>query len=340
MPFLMFRNALLVLFTVAAADSHAACVTSEAQFQAALTGAQGATTATEIRVAQGMYSVPAASLNFASVAAGQGALAISGGWDGTCTTQTLNASLTVLDGQNVAHGVLNIFSHGNVSVRFLTIENGNSTSGSAGSLSVLGAATIAVDHNILHGSTGSLYGGLVVNATAEADVDNNLIYANTATGATGTEAAGAAVQCAGGPIYATNNTIADNILTSPGAGSTGGLRLLTGPATLSNNIGWGNTTADLDYHVISGGTETLVDSDYGVLAGTPGGSGNLSVDPRFLGAGDYHLATTSPLLGKGTITPAGGLPTVDLEGTARTYANKVDLGAYERDEIFANGFEP
>jgi len=65
----------------------------------------------------------------------------------------------------------------------------------------------------------------------------------------------------------------------------------------------------------------------------------LSVDPQFSGPGDFHLQPTSPLLGAGTLTPPGNLPTIDIEGLARSYNGFVDMGAYERgNEIFENGF--
>jgi hypothetical protein len=49
---------------------------------------------------------------------------------------------------------------------------------------------------------------------------------------------------------------------------------------------------------------------------------------------------TSPLLGQGTLTPAGGLFTIDLEGHPRTFNNTIDMGAYERgDEIYSSDFD-
>ncbi|MDR3387707.1 MAG: choice-of-anchor Q domain-containing protein [Rudaea sp.] len=72
----------------------------------------------------------------------------------------------------------------------------------------------------------------------------------------------------------------------------------------------------------------------------PSVNGNLSVDPHFGGSGNYQLAATSPLLGMGTTTPVGGLPTINLNGNPRSYSGLVDIGAYERgDEIFGDGFE-
>jgi len=40
------------------------------------------------------------------------------------------------------------------------------------------------------------------------------------------------------------------------------------------------------------------------------------------------------------LNPASSLPTIDIEGHARTFNGTVDMGAYERgDEIFSGEFE-
>jgi hypothetical protein len=89
----------------------------------------------------------------------------------------------------------------------------------------------------------------------------------------------------------------------------------------------------------------MVDNDFGLNSCTPapGSSGNVDVDPLFVSGGNFHLAATSPLLAQGTTTPAGGLPTIDLDGNSRVYnalTNSVDMGAYEHgDEIFEDSFD-
>lgn len=65
--------------------------------------------------------------------------------------------------------------------------------------------------------------------------------------------------------------------------------------------------------------------------------------PGFVDAanGDYRLLLTSPAVGAGTSTPAGGLGATDLDGNARIIGPDVDLGAYEADDptLFVDGFE-
>lgn len=108
------------------------------------------------------------------------------------------------------------------------------------------------------------------------------------------------------------------------------------PDTMSNNIFWNNSGYDLDTAAV------LVDNDVSSEQSTidPTSSGNVDVDPQFSSSTDFHLAPTSPLLNQGTLTPTGGLPTIDIEGNPREYLNKVDMGAYQHgNEIFADGFE-
>jgi hypothetical protein len=52
--------------------------------------------------------------------------------------------------------------------------------------------------------------------------------------------------------------------------------------------------------------------------------GNLDLDPRFVGGGDYRLDLDSPCIDAGT---AAGAPAYDLDGRMRDAAP--DMGAYE-----------
>lgn len=62
---------------------------------------------------------------------------------------------------------------------------------------------------------------------------------------------------------------------------------------------------------------------------TPGAN-TLYDDPQFVGAGDFHLQSTSPAVdvGDNSAIPAG--ITTDLGGTPRIQGGTVDMGAYER----------
>jgi hypothetical protein len=99
----------------------------------------------------------------------------------------------------------------------------------------------------------------------------------------------------------------------------------------------------------SGGSATIAarhsdlpaapDQDDGA-GGVDSSPDNISVDPRFVdpAGGDFHLATDSPLLDRGTATPLDGLGAFDLDGNARVSdgngdgAAAPDLGAYERPQ--------
>ena len=62
----------------------------------------------------------------------------------------------------------------------------------------------------------------------------------------------------------------------------------------------------------------------------PGGIGNITQDPQFVGPanGDFHLKSTSPCMDAGVVQPwmAGAQ---DLDGNPRTVHGTVDMGAYE-----------
>jgi Ca2+-binding RTX toxin-like protein len=68
------------------------------------------------------------------------------------------------------------------------------------------------------------------------------------------------------------------------------------------------------------------------LAGYSAGTGNLSVDPRFVDAsiGDFRLRSTSPLLDRGIVCSPGGVAAPDAAGNDRVFGTSIDIGAHER----------
>jgi hypothetical protein len=292
-----------------------------------------------IRLVRGNYLTGGSGFSFNSTQAF--ALTINGGFDASCTTGSQDARDTVLDGGGASQ-VLAINGPGSIAIRHLTIRNGLRSGSSGGGLQMTGSlatSQVVLAACILRDNTSDYaVGGAIIDGEGEIHVDGNLVTGNSAPN-------NGVLYLYGGTttsVYMTNNTIAGN--SASGAAPTMvfiNYRNGAVPSSyLANNVFWGNT-GGTDLQLYDG--RTLLDhNDYAAIAGTPaaGSGGNLGVDPQFAAAGNFHLSATSPLLGAGTLAPAGGLSTMDLEGNPRTYAGAVDLGAYERgDVIFADDFE-
>ena len=119
-----------------------------------------------------------------------------------------------------------------------------------------------------------------------------------------------------GSQYVSNNTAAANIASAEVANAT---LAFDGSSTAAatNNIFWNNTSgAQTD---VFGPTVLLTANDIQKIAQTPaaGSSGNISVDPQFASASDFHLTTGSPAINAGVNVPPGGLASLDLDGLAR-----------------------
>lgn len=327
--------AVLTSFSGARANT-IACVHDSAEFQTALTAAETNGDANLIEMARGTYFTGGAQFEFASTTALQ--LDINGGYNSDCTTIIEDPRLTILDGEGTSP-VLVLSNHAGVSVRFLTLQNGLGIGLGVST----GAGGVIIDFNIIRNNASPTAGGGLYASVNGASANvlrlaGNLISGNM-TGNKILYGAGSVFNTTAGNIYVINNTIADNV--NSGTDGIGGLHVdsqTTGSAILSNNIAWGNTKYGLDVADVP----VLVDNDYGALNGAidAGSSGNISVAPKFIGNGNYRLAADSPLLATGTLTPAGGLPTIDLDANPRSFNATVDLGAYERgDEIFADGYD-
>ena len=342
------RASFAIAAVLASGATHATtyCVHNATELQAALTDAGSSGTSNNqdntIHVTSGTFPTSGYTFTFGTLSGF--ALTLEGGYNGTCSSQNLAPGVSVLDGGNLSR-VLSLQTNGDITVRHLTIQNAN-YSGSAGAgaaiaLNNANAGEIALfDSNVVRDNFdgyGGGGGGLSIYGSGTAYIENNVFAGNSAP----TVAAFSASMTVG-VVYITNNTISDNTNTtsnsaivSIGAGTA---------AHVSNTISYGNHgTATDDFYLYTSNVE-FVHNDYTSINGAPasGSSANLiAVDPRFVAAGDFHLRSTSPLLGAGTLAPAGGLPVVDIEGHTRSVAGQVDLGAFENiDYIFANGFDP
>jgi hypothetical protein len=168
--------------------------------------------------------------------------------------------------------------------------------------------------------------GLHVHVAAggnEVDVHSNTILAGGA-GACQGAAAGIGLGAAPGP-RTPRGIFRDNILRA-------------GACTIARYDFWEDSAGttprifqnnDLD----PGGTPTALYltgdgksiSSAAMVNALSGASGNISADPMFLGANDFHLAAGSACVNAGT--PAGA-PRADYDGKARD--EKPDIGAYEK----------
>ena len=140
------------------------------------------------------------------------------------------------------------------------------------------------------------------------------------------------------------SVIADNRAPIAGGVHERGWDLQFEPAKLlvTNSIVWNNTIVDLGDPV-----DTVI--QHSILADGPAGNGNLDVDPRFVGDGDYRLQNDSPAQGAGdnSLVPKDLLDIEregtrfdvlpDRDGNERVQGRNTDMGAYELAAITPTG---
>jgi hypothetical protein len=172
----------------------------------------------------------------------------------------------------------------------------------SGSSVVAGNSNVTIDRSSFIGNQAPT--SVLVLYSSPFTLTNILVAGNSSTGIRSDEV----------PLTGTiwNATIAGN--------AEMGVNISCGNVHVTNTVLWGNNASDLNCHDAS--NLTLAYSDVGT--GITSGTGNLSIDPKFIGAGNYHLKVGSPVVDKGTLS---GAPIADLEGTLRDA--RPDMGAYE-----------
>jgi hypothetical protein len=332
-----------LLLAASCAQANTFCVSTATQLQNALTDSSngGMYNAEDnfVHVVQGTYFTGAATANapFFYYSTTTHQLFVDGGYTANCSSRSLKASLTKLDGGG-STGVLTLRNaNGLIAVSTLTLQNGHSDEPGAGlqvNYLVSVNARVNISDNIIrnnHSTVGA--GGLYASGAGNIFyVSNNLITGNSAEGQDGAGYVTGYSQYS--ELY--NNTVTQNTSTAV-TNPSGGLYCAgTTPCQIYNNIFWNNT----NYGIFLGNSGAVLShNDYGTLGGaTPATDvGNLSVNPQFVDAagGDFHLAANSPLLGYGT--PQGTI--TDLDGNPYSTTGGIDLGAYS-ETIFTDGLEP
>jgi hypothetical protein len=346
----------LVAVTTAPVHAHTFCVGTAPELTSALVTAASTYQNEDnaIQVKHGTYT----GVWTYSVSNTHG-ITVSGGYYdffGGCVADSLpDPTLTVLDGGD-ANTVLRITllpgTSGSVTVTTLSFAHGKETfNGYGGGLIVLASGAnggdVLIDRNVFHHNTNTAAigssAGLAVSTGGVITVRNNLFANNTANVSSAMNLYNSA-----GHAYVTNNTVAYNVLTAAPVGNASVIYSGAGAAYavfVNNIIVFVNS--DVGDDIALNGRMTLIDNDFGASNGAPDGAsiGNVAVDPKFVdGAnGNFRLKPGSSLINVGDDTTSsllGGISAYDLDGDTRTVGTAIDLGAYESDVLFANGFGP
>ena len=356
-------NAALIVLAaciVPAACAHAKdfCVVSTTDLTdalASLSTSSANTDADEIRIHTGTYFAPAGG--WVGSVTTHHALTIRGGYtDDGCTQQTLDASMTVLDG-NDASGVLTINTPGqpdsDIEASSLTFQHGRASSASescAGGLKIgdpnpISGGKVLIERNIFrdNGATGNGFSHAVGGLLAATDGDSLIVRGNLFVNNSSPNEAAASFY-SNNEIDVSNNTFVGNHSTDATLLTRFALDFFTvSGLMLSNNIFWGNATGAGEFDINLSGQfthATLVNNDIETATGTAkSATGTVQVDPDFAGNEDFRLSVSSLLIDAGVGNPPGGLGSTDLDGSPRIDATAVDLGAYESSYIFVSAFE-
>lgn len=345
---------LLTATTLATAANPPVCVSTGIELRAALMTAAANVGDNEIRIRQGTLTLFDNILPYEPAKTGN--LAVSGGWTGAgtqCTSRSGRAHTTIIDGQ----GNRQLFrirptatAGGLITISNLTLTGGyrGATVESAAleiSLPAGSSVSAKAEHLIIRDNDENHWGAVITlwaGGSGSLTFRNNLVTGNTA-GAYGVIRA-SVVQNA--VMYFVNNTIADNRRSPTSAHPSTGVELAgQGTFHFGNNVIVGNRDGQnqpSDIGLLWGQSPIwrLRNNHIGAIGGTPTENAATSTgDDVFESGNGYRPKPGSALVNAGDPLAAGGIPSVDLDGNARSLGGPIDRGAYEWKPLFASGFE-
>jgi len=344
------RIPMLVLGGLAAQPLLAAtfCATTSAQLEAALATAAGNGQHDAIRVHIGNYDVSNVDLVYDPSGTEDFDLDISGGWvtffENPCGVMLRDPWQTTLDGGDAGR-ILRIGVDGgqsDVSVRQLVFLSGHVDSGLGGGLEIHYGAdavgTVTIERNVFVLNSAAQAGALSVQGPTLEKITNNLFLLNEA----GSRAAALLSTTGLFGVSFTNNTVVSNTHTNSNQPT---VSFGAGRVFVANNNFWNNDGYDASLG--SQGDRFAYNNNYNELqlAGGEILENNLSVEPEYeSGLFNFTPVRASPLVDAGR-EPEGSSPLwditdVDLNASMRLVGPHVDIGAFENERIFVDGFDP
>ena len=207
------------------------------------------------------------------------------------------------------------------------------SNGAGGAVAIAGAATLThcvISNNVVFGTSSNqgLAGGAVFIAygAQNARVSNCLIAYNTYITSGDEPKDGAAGIRFGGSNNNTqieNNTIVANMVEGSLKDDSAGVHCTTWYGRLRNNIIVGNYETGKDKY-----TSIKMDAENGTYANNIDGATEFTVFKNFAN-GDFTLNSAGAAVNKGTTSGLTLLPSVDLAGNPRVFADVIDIGCYE-----------
>jgi parallel beta-helix repeat protein/predicted outer membrane repeat protein len=189
-------------------------------------------------------------------------------------------------------------------------------------------------------------GGGVYCSYSSPILQNVTITDNSTSTYSGLGGKGGGIFCYHSTSSYINVTVSNNTASENGGGI---YCCYSSSPSLMNCIFWNNypqeiylpesyylNTITISYSDIHGGESGIVTNDSGIVYWL---EGNINEDPFFIETGDYpfSIQDISPCVNAGIPDTAGlNLPEFDLAGNSRVFGGRVDMGAYENQNIIVS----